>query len=50
MKSKLLDDNGVKTFALIFDANDEVMAGLMEFARRHDLARPISPPSAPSAT
>ncbi len=37
MKSKLLDDNGRKTFALVFDANDEVMAGLMEFARRHDL-------------
>jgi predicted DNA-binding protein with PD1-like motif len=33
MKSKLLhDDNGEKTFALIFEKGDEVMAGLRSFA------------------
>ena len=37
MKSKLLDDHGGKTFALVFDTNDEVAAGLLEFAKGHDL-------------
>jgi len=34
MKSKLLHEHdGEKTFALIFEAGDETMAGLVEFAR-----------------
>jgi uncharacterized protein len=33
MKSKLLDATGQKTFALVFDKGDEVVAGLSEFAR-----------------
>jgi len=37
MKAKLLDDRAGKTFALIFDTGDEVAAGLLDFARRHDL-------------
>ena len=39
MKSKLLHEmNGERTFALIFDAGDEAVAGLVEFARANDLA------------
>ena len=38
MKAKLLDSQGAKTFALIFDTGDEVLAGLTEFARRERLA------------
>ena len=38
MKSKLLnDDHGEKTYALIFDKGDEVMAGLKSFAREAGL-------------
>jgi predicted DNA-binding protein with PD1-like motif len=38
MKSKLIHDNeGERTFALIFEAGDEAMAGLREFARQHQL-------------
>jgi predicted DNA-binding protein with PD1-like motif len=33
MKSKLLDASGQKTFALIFDKGEEVVAGLTEFAK-----------------
>ena len=33
MKSKLLDAAGQKTFALVFDKGDEVMAGLTSFAK-----------------
>jgi uncharacterized protein len=33
MKSKLLDATGQKTFALVFDKGDEVMAGLTAFAK-----------------
>lgn len=34
MKSKLIHDHqGEKTFAVIFDKGDEVMAGLVEFAK-----------------
>jgi predicted DNA-binding protein with PD1-like motif len=33
MKSKLLDATGQKTFALIFDKDDEVVAGLTAFAK-----------------
>lgn len=37
MKSKLLDDHDVKTFALVFDTGDEVAAGLLAFAQEHNL-------------
>ena len=38
MKSKLIHENqGQKTFALIFDTGDEAMAGLVEFARQNQL-------------
>jgi uncharacterized protein len=38
MKSKLIhDQNGAKTFALIFDTGDEAMAGLVEFAKSQSL-------------
>jgi hypothetical protein len=33
MNSKLLDSTGQKTFALVFDKGDEVVAGLTAFAR-----------------
>jgi hypothetical protein len=33
MKSKLLDATGQKTFALVFDKGDEVIAGLTSFAK-----------------
>src|SRR5438105_6827250 len=35
MKSKLLAEQGEKTFALVFDTGDEVMAGLLDFAKQH---------------
>ena len=35
MRSKLLNDAGEKTYALIFDAGDEVTAVLKQFARDH---------------
>ena len=38
MKSKLIHDGGEKTFAIVFDAGDEVVAGLLDFAREHKLA------------
>lgn len=37
MKARLLDEHGNKTFAIIFDKGDEVMAGLLEFAKGHGL-------------
>lgn len=37
MKARLLDEHGTKTFAVIFDKGDEVMAGLLEFAKQHGL-------------
>jgi predicted DNA-binding protein with PD1-like motif len=38
MKSKLIHEHeGEKTFALIFDAGDEAMSGLVEFARANRL-------------
>lgn len=38
MKAKQLDDqNGSKTFALIFDLGDEVAAGLFDFAEDNDI-------------
>jgi uncharacterized protein len=33
MKSKILDHTGEKTFAVIFDTGDEVVSGLLQFAR-----------------
>ncbi|HEY3240095.1 MAG TPA: PPC domain-containing DNA-binding protein [Acidimicrobiia bacterium] len=38
MKAKVLDDQGAKTFALVFDKGDEVMAGLARFAEEQGLA------------
>jgi predicted DNA-binding protein with PD1-like motif len=35
MQSKLLDSQQEQTFALIFEAGDEVIGGLTEFAREH---------------
>lgn len=38
MKSKLIhDQQGEKTFALIFDTGDEAMSGLVEFAKANKL-------------
>jgi len=38
VKSKLLHDGGEKTFVLVFDTGDEVVAGLLDFAKEHKLA------------
>jgi predicted DNA-binding protein with PD1-like motif len=39
MKAKLIhDEMGLKTFALVFDRNDEVREGLLEFANTNRLA------------
>ena len=38
MKSKLLHGGTTRTFALVFETDDEVMAGLQAFAREQDLA------------
>src|SRR5919202_5234276 len=35
MQAKLLDEHGAKTFALVFDTNDEVIKMLTAFAKRH---------------
>ena len=37
MKSKILDDQGEKTYALVFELDDEVISCLTEFARREKL-------------
>jgi len=37
VKSKLLDDNGEKTFTLIFETGDEAAAGLLEFAKKNNI-------------
>jgi predicted DNA-binding protein with PD1-like motif len=37
MKAKLLDDNGAKTYAVVFETGDEVMDGLRTFAKEHGL-------------
>ena len=38
MKAKLLhEQQGEKTFVLIFDTGDEVVSGLLDFARNHHL-------------
>jgi uncharacterized protein len=38
MHAKLLQEQGEKTFALIFDTGDEVAAGLLAFAKQNRLA------------
>ncbi len=38
MRAKLLADGGAKTYALVFETGDEVMAGLTAFAREKGLA------------
>jgi predicted DNA-binding protein with PD1-like motif len=35
MKSKLIDERDEKTYAVVFDKGDEVMAGLLTFAQNH---------------
>jgi predicted DNA-binding protein with PD1-like motif len=37
MKSRMLNAQGEKTFAVIFETDDEVMAGLKRFAQEHGL-------------
>ena len=37
MKAKLLNDQGEKVWALVFDTGDAVIAGLTEFARQNHL-------------
>jgi predicted DNA-binding protein with PD1-like motif len=37
MKSKLLQPSGPKNFALVFDSGDEAMAGLLSFAKEHNV-------------
>ena len=38
MKTKLIHDNGEKTFAIIFDKGDEVASGLLAFAKENKLS------------
>lgn len=39
MKARLLNKSrGQKTFVVVFDAGDEAMAGLTDFARQHDVS------------
>lgn len=35
MKARLINDSGERTFVLVFETADEVMAGLMSFAKEH---------------
>lgn len=37
MKSKLIETQGGKTFALVFDEGDEAVSGILEFAKRNKL-------------
>lgn len=37
MRTQQLAENGTRTFALVFDIGEEVIAGLLEAARRHGL-------------
>ena len=37
MKSKVIDSGGERTFALVFDPGEEVIAGLLRFATEHNL-------------
>lgn len=36
MRSKLLNDNGERTYALVFDVGDEVASGLAQFVEDHN--------------
>jgi predicted DNA-binding protein with PD1-like motif len=38
MKAKLIQEQGERTYAVIFQTGDEVASGLLEFARRQQLA------------
>ena len=38
MKSKLIQDGQENTFALVFDAGEEVVAGLLQLAKDHKLS------------
>jgi predicted DNA-binding protein with PD1-like motif len=38
MKEKLIQDQGQRTYVVVFDKGDELMAGIMEFATRNNLA------------
>src|ERR671939_2051574 len=38
VKSKLIHDDGEKTFAIIFDKGDEVASGLLAFAKENNLS------------
>ena len=38
MKTKLIHDDGEKTFAVIFDKGDEVASGLLAFAKDNNLS------------
>ena len=38
MKTKLIHDDGEKTFAIIFDKGDEVAGGLLAFAKENNLS------------
>src|SRR5690242_8218129 len=37
MKSKIINQNGQKTYALIFETGDEVMEGIRDFAAQNEL-------------
>lgn len=37
MQTKLLHDDGLRTFVVVFDTGEEVAEGLVEFARAHDV-------------
>ena len=42
MKSKLINGGGEKTFVIVFDTGDEVVAGLLDFAKEHKLAASLT--------
>ncbi len=42
MKSKLLHEGDEKTFVIVFDAGDEVVAGLLDFAKEHKRAASLT--------
>jgi predicted DNA-binding protein with PD1-like motif len=37
VRAQLIHEQGEQTYALVFDTGDEVMAGLTEFAKEHEL-------------
>jgi predicted DNA-binding protein with PD1-like motif len=38
VKSKLLSEQGDRTFAIVFATGDEVAGGLLKFAKQNDLS------------